>query len=351
MSPIKEQQAMGTIPVSVGLDYHTSFVQVCVVDDAGRVLLNVKCANSVQLVAERVAAVGMVRAAGIESCCGAADFAERLSQERGWSVSLAHPGYVNRMKNNPDKSDYSDAHLLADLARVGYLPKVWLAPAPVRDLRTLVRQRGDLVARRRALKLRILALFRERRAAEPPGTRWTKAYLRALENAEGLGDHGLWVVQRMLAELRYLDEELRATEKRLHQVTGSDSIVQRLLELPGIGPVTAWVMRAEIGEFGRFRTGKQLSRFCGLSPRNASSGQKQADAGLIRAGNPLLKCVLVEAAHRLGRLDPRWQALRQTLKAKGKPGSVIAAAIANRWMRWLFHQMKPQTTPSTLIAA
>ena len=99
-------------------------------------------------------------------------------------------------------------------------------------------------------------------------------------------------------------------------------------------------MRAEIGRFDRFRFGKQLARFCGLSPKNASSGQRQADAGLIRAANPQLRAVLIEAAHRLARLDPQWRALAQRLRNKGKPGSVVAAAVANRWVRWLFHQMR-----------
>ena len=73
--------------------------------------------------------------------------------------------------------------------------------------------------------------------------------------------------------------------------------------------MTAWTLRAEVGRFDRFRSGKQLARFCGLSPKNASSGQRQADAGLIRAADPQLRTVLIEAAHRLARLDPRWWAL------------------------------------------
>ena len=54
--------------------------------------------------------------------------------------------------------------------------------------------------------------------------------------------------------------------------------MQKLLTMSGIGLVTAVTLRAEIGRFDRFRTGKQLARFCGLSPRNASSGQRQASA-------------------------------------------------------------------------
>ena len=106
--------------------------------------------------------------------------------------------------------------------------------------------------------------------------------------------------------------------------------------------MTACVIRAEIGRFDRFQSGKQLARFCGLSPRNVSSGTRQADAGLIRAGNPQLRATLIEAAQRLVRFDPHWKALRVRLQRAGKPYNVIVAAVANRWMRWLFHQVQPE---------
>ena len=102
-------------------------------------------------------------------------------------------------------------------------------------------------------------------------------------------------------------------------------------------------MRAEIGRFDRFQTGKQLSRFCGLTPRNCSSGNKQAVAGLSQAGNPQLRAVIIEAVHRIIHLDLRWMKLAQQLKARGKPTSLVVAAVANRYMRWLHHTMQPET--------
>ena len=54
-----------------------------------------------------------------------------------------------RLKQSPDKTDFSDAQLLADLERVGYLPRVWHAPERIRELRRLVRYRQQLVAQRR----------------------------------------------------------------------------------------------------------------------------------------------------------------------------------------------------------
>jgi transposase len=64
--------------------------------------------------------------------------------------------------------------------------------------------------------------------------------------------------------------------------TAADAVVAKLMSLAGVGLVTAVTLRAEVGRFERFDTGKQLARFCGVTPRNASSGQRQADAGLIQ---------------------------------------------------------------------
>src|SRR6188768_2656794 len=141
---------METLPVYVGLDYHRSSIQVCVLDAAGRVLTNKRCGNSVAELLGLVPGDARVERAAIESCCGSADLAEHLRAEPGWPVTLAHPGYVRRMKLNPDKSDYSDARMLAELSRAGFIPPVWLAPASDRDLRLLVRLRADLVQRVRS---------------------------------------------------------------------------------------------------------------------------------------------------------------------------------------------------------
>jgi len=331
--------------VFVGLDYHAESVQVCVLDRDQKQLANRSCPNDWRAV---VAAVRQgcgenvnVQAA-IEACCGAADLADELIAQAQWSVNLAHPGYVARIKQSPDKTDFSDARLLADLQRVGYLPRVWLAPEEVRELRRLVRYRQALTKERKNLKLQIGATLREARQKPPAELNsWTKAWRAWLEETAVLSRNARWITDHRLTRLAALAKEIRAVERRLEQQTAQDTLVRKLLTLPGIGLVTAVTIRAEIGRFDRFRTGKQLARFCGLTPRNASSGQRQADAGLIKAGNPQLRTVLVEAAHRLIRYDERWTRLSAKLSRRGKPTSVVIAAIANRWVRRLFHQMQP----------
>jgi transposase len=84
---------------------------------------------------------GGVHGVALECSTGTAALADALIQRTGWDMHLCHPGYVRRLRQNPDKTDLSDAHLPADLVHVGYLPRVWLAPPAIRDLRTVVRYR------------------------------------------------------------------------------------------------------------------------------------------------------------------------------------------------------------------
>lgn len=325
----------------VGLDYAQSGVQACVLDEHGEVRMNRLCPNDRREIQQCIERYGPVAGAAIESCCGAADLAEELVEHANWSVQLAHPGFVNRMKQNPDKSDFTDARMLADLVRVGYLPRVWLAPQKIRELRRLTRYRQQQVNARCAIKLRILALLRELRIKQPPLTRWCNPWLSWLVSCDELTEQACWVIERWLGQIKFITQEIELVMARLRQRLADDALTQKLLTMRGIGEVTAFTLRAEIGRFDRFRSGKQLSRFCGLSPRNASSGERQADAGLIRAANGTLRAMIIEAAHRLARFDPRWSKFRTRLMSRGKPGSVIAAAIGNRWLRWLYHQLKP----------
>lgn len=329
---------MSNCTVYVGLDYHQLSIQVCIMDKSGNILRSFRCGNDVEALLRRIP-FSSVHAA-IESCGGAADLADELIVRAGWTVDLAHPGYVSRMKQTPDKSDFTDARLLADLVRVGYLPRVWLAPHEVRELRCVVRYRQQLVDERKSIKLRVGALLRDQRIRNREFSRWTKAWLAWLRITDEVSQAGRWVIDQHLRRLDELGQEIAQVAQRLAAMTQDDPMVATLQGFSGIGPVTSWVMRAEVGRFDRFRSGKQLARFCGLSPRNASSGERQADAGLIKAASPMLRMILIEAGHRLRRHDQRWRALSGKLAQAGKPGSLIAAAVANRWIRSLYHQMK-----------
>src|SRR5207249_815916 len=82
---------------------------------AGRVPANAAGENDWRAIRDTVARFGADPRVAVEACSGAADLAEELVTKAGWHVDLAHPGYVARMRGNPDETDYSDARMLADL--------------------------------------------------------------------------------------------------------------------------------------------------------------------------------------------------------------------------------------------
>lgn len=328
---------MTIVATHIGLDYHDETIRTCVLAEDGQVLFNRNLDNSARAVAREVARFGRPQGVVIEACCGAADFAAELQQLTGWKVRLAHPGYVKRLKQGPDKTDHGDAWLLADLDRVGYVPEVWLADEQTRQFRRLVCYREGLKKERKNVKLRIRSLLREERIPSPAANAWTKAWREWLRTVE-LGTESRWVMDQLIDQCERLEADLRGVEQRMQQATAEDSLTQRLLTEKGVGLITAVALRAEIGRFDRFGSGKQLSRFCGVTPCNASSGKRQADAGLVKAGSRELRALLIQTAKRLPTYDSHFREMKQRLGRK-KPANVVTCAIANRWLRGLFHRM------------
>lgn len=343
---------MDMVPVYVGLDYHSDTIRVCVMNEHGEVLLNRSVRSDAAAVIEAVggsverssrnSATAVVRGVAIEACTGSAEFAARLGRATEWPIKLAHPGAVHRLKQGPDKTDDGDAWHLANLIRVNYLPEVWLADEVTRQLRHLIRYRQSLMADAKDIKLRIRSLLKEEVVAETCSHgAWTKSWLAWLKEIT-VPAHSRWILDQQLALLEQLGTKIAEVDERMQTATKEDPVVLRLLEQEGIGLVTALLLRAVVGRFDRFQSGKQLSRYCGVTPCNASSGKRQADSGLVPAGNELLRAALIQLAKRLPRHSEHWKDFKQRL-GKRKSPNVVSAAIANRWLRRLYHQMTKTT--------
>jgi len=330
---------MDRVTMFAGLDYHQESIQVCVMDAQARVRVNRSCGNSVGEVVSLLGSAGNVGAIALEACCGSADLAERLAAQGSWRVELAHAGYVAKLKGSPDKTDYSDARLLADLTRVGYLPRVWLAPRGIRDMRQLVNHRQRLVNQRRDLKLRVGACLREQRVKVEDAGRWSRRWVERVRVHTGLTESVRWIIGQMLEQMVQVSRWIEQAEEKLREATAGQELIGRLRKIEGVGEVTAWMLLAYVGRFDRFRNGKQLARYCGLSPRNSSSGQREADGGLIDACCRSLRAVLIQAAHRLVRMQGRWRVLARRMLDRGKPMCLVVAAVANRWVRSMHHRV------------
>ena len=333
------------IEISVGIDYHQNFCRVCGMDSSGKVLFDGNCESTAAYVDKFVRwhfgeKIQVHLEAGIEACGGAAKFAEDLRQ-LGWQVDLAHAATVARLGKHLDKTDKQDAHVLADLLRVGYLPHVYLAPERQRQLRSLVRYRMELAKRQKQTRMRIRGLMRESHLKlSTDKTAWTKGWLGELRSRiDELGSERTWICEQYLTELAELKKQLLEGKKRLERAVAEAPGSEQLLAQKGVGLITAAILLAEIGDFHRFRSGKQLCRYCGMAPVNMSSGDRDYQRGIGKECNGDLRRMLIEASHRLSRYVPRWKAMKDRLIRNGKKRAVATVAVANRWLRRLHFEM------------
>ena len=180
------------------------------------------------------------------------------------------------------------------------------------------------------VKLRIRALSREKRLkCDLPATPWTKAWIAWLRGEPSWSGDDRWILDQQFERLAQLSTQITETEKRLKSRVDDDPLVKKLLSLDGVGLITAVTIRTEIGRFDRFQNGKQLARFCGLSPRNVSSGQRQADAGLIRAA--IRSCAGVDRVGAATDVDRRQR--RAVALASARPSIAESRQAAQRGRR------------------
>ena len=327
----------------VGIDFHQNVSRVWAMDGEGNVVFDENCDSSAEYIHKyvnwRLGPDKFRIQAAVEACGGSAKLAEDL-RCLGWKIDLAHAATVARLGKNLDKTDKQDARVIADLVRVGYLPQVYLAPERQRQLRSLVRYRQQLAKLRGQLKLRIRGLMRESHVKIEGANPWTADWIAKLrERVNELGQERAWICLEQLEELKRIAQKLQEAEKRLAVCVAKAPGSARLLSQPGIGLITAAMLLAEIGDFSRFRNGKQLSRYCGLAPVNDSSGERDRQLGIGKACNGDLRRLLVETSHRLSRYVPRWRQMKAHLLKRGKKRSVATIAVANRWLRGLHYEM------------
>ena len=145
----------------------------------------------------------------------------------------------------------------------------------------------------------------------------------------------------MAERLRLLDERIREYDLRVARVFGQDERCQRLAQVEGVGPLIATALVAAVGNAHEFKSGRELSAWLGLVPRQHSSGGKTVLLGISKRGDRYLRTLLIHGARSAvrtveSRKDPRSVSIS---RLKGRQGpNVAAVALANRNARvmWEF---------------
>jgi len=258
---------------------------------------------------------GRLERVAIEATTGWKWVAREL-QARGVEVLLLDPGEAaaRKGKKRHAKTDRLDARFLLSLLAAGIAPQAWLPPEEIQELRALTRARKALVDERSAVAERVQALlFHEGWPCRRGGllTRTGRVWVAALELPAPIR----LVLETLLGVIDDIDHRLQPLERELAQRARQDERLRALQRLYGVGPIVACHLLAEIGDARRFSRARQVVRLSGLDPVVLESGETRRRGRLAKAGPPLLRWALVEAAQHARRPQSpdheRWQRIQK----------------------------------------
>jgi transposase len=259
---------------------------------------------------------------------------------------------VEQKKHKNDDRDAEDvlARVRGHILAGNPLPTVWVPGQQIRDDRELVRTRQELVDKGTQVKAQIQMLLK-RHAVEKPSdigssqTRGYRKWLEAVSGDQALGCGTRQSLASLLRQLSRIEQELDLLDQQIEQLAQQprhQPIVEALRQEKGVGVVTAMVYRTEIGEAGRFRRGRHVGKFIGLTPTSHESGQQSDRKGHIsRQGPPRLRKVLCQAAWVHVRYDAHSREFYQRLVLKNpKKKKIALVAVMRRLSVRLWHRMR-----------
>ena len=101
----------------------------------------------------------------------------------------------------------------------------------------------------------------------------------------------------LIASMEAIEEQLRASGRLLVERAAADPVCTRLMTIPGVGPITALTYTATIEDPRRFARGADVGAYAGLVPRRTQSGERDISGHISKAGDPMLRWSLYEAAN------------------------------------------------------
>jgi transposase len=317
---------------TIGLDIAKSVFQVHGVDVDGAVMIRKRISRAKVL--EFFAALPCCLV-GIEACPSAHHWSRAL-QSLGHTVRLMPPSYVKAYLKR-SKNDANDAAAICEAVT---RPSMRFVPTKSEQQQSglmLHRSRQLLVRQRTMLSNAIRGHMAELGIISAKGRNGTAELLEIIANVE---DDRIPAAARLsldafARQYANLAVEIRAIEKHIHAWHRSCEESRRLEEIPGIGPIVATALIAEVGDWKAFSSGRNLAAWIGLVPKQHSTGGKERLGRISKQGNRYLRWLLVTGAMAVIRYARQHGTKRLWLARimERRPIRVAAVALANKIAR------------------
>ena len=269
--------------------------------------------------------------------CGSAHHWGRELQAMGHRVLLLHPGDVARYRDG-NKTDRADAKALLEAARNEALDTVPVKTVDQQAIAALHRLRQGYLRTRTARINAVRGHLREFGVAIAQGSRHVPGTARAALEDGVVPVYLRDALEEVLDEIETLKAKADAVRSQLECLAQRMPDARLLMTVPGVGVMTATALLAFVGDPRRFRSGRDLAAYLGLTPREHSSGLTRRLGRITKRGNSYVRMMLIHGARAALLAGKRSNApddLRAwALQIERRSGhNVAAVALANKLAR------------------
>ena len=227
--------------------------------------------------------------------CGTAHHWGRTLEAMGHRVRLLPPGDVSRYRDG-NKTDRADAKALLEAARNDAIDAVPVKSLDQQAIAALHRIRSGYQQTRTARINAVRGHLREFGIMIPMGASRVVPMARVALEGDGVPAYLREVLEEVLDEIETLSLKAKAVHRRLERLSKQMPEAQALMTVPGIGVLTATALVSFVGDPRRFRSGRQLAAYLGLTPREFSSGTKRRLGRITKRGNTYVRMLLIHGA-------------------------------------------------------
>jgi transposase len=338
----------------VGLDVHKHYVMVGAVDRNQQLLMPPRKVALVELEGWAQKYLQSTDQVVLEATTNAWYVHDLLEPVVG-RVVVTHPPHIKLIAATMVKTDKKDTLILAKLLAAGLVPEVWVPPTHVRDLRALIAHRRRLISQQTQCKNRLQSVLHRNHIVPSDGKLYhpdNHNWWLKLELASG----DKLRVRQELIMLQQLDTLITETTDELHRLSLSEPWREQLpylIQLPGIGVLTAMYILSAVGDIARFASAKKLVGYSGLGARIHASGLTFRTGGITKQGRKELRTALIEAAWITVRFDPAWKAQFERLAQRiGRRKAIVAIArklLVVTWHVLYYRRVDRQADPERAV--
>jgi transposase len=308
-----------------GIDLHRKTSFFTTIDKSGQIVRKSNLRNEESQILSYLKALSKPTQVVIESTANWYWLYDLLT-DNGFDVVISNPVKTKAIASARIKNDKLDSHMLAQLLRADLVATVHASNQQTRQLKELLRHRSKLVRDSVRMKNRIHSIMAKNNLTAPASDLFGQKGLQFLEHTS-LPGYQRRQVDTYLDLYQSIKEQVTALTEEIHEKAKTNAMAKLLMTIPGVGPITAMFMVAEIEDISRFPSYRHLASYAGLVPCLDASADKQRIGHITKQGSPHLRTALVEAAQASTRTRSRLNIFfRRRIVRAGYQKAIVATA-------------------------